>query len=281
MPHSHRPSALRSVQAGFTLVELVIVIAITGIVAAVGGILITGTVDGYLDQTRRAELVDTADRALRRMSREIRPALPNSLRTCAGDSCIEFLPTVAGARYRVGPGPAPVGGDPARRLRFNQADDSFNSTGPLGLADGSYSGLRVSVYNTGQAGNDAWQSGQSMSAPGVTLAADPNVAGETRVTLNNAHQFPLASPRQRFHLVDAPVAFACQGRELRRFSDYAPGDDFTNGDSAVLASNVEDCRFDYIPGTSTRAGLLSLKLVLEDEGEQVRLLHQVHVDNAP
>ena len=41
---------------------------------------------------RRAELTDAADVALRRMTREIRQALPNSLRVSG--NCIEFIATI-------------------------------------------------------------------------------------------------------------------------------------------------------------------------------------------
>ena len=53
--------------AGFTLVEAIIVIVITGILAAIVAVFIRAPVDGYFDSVRRAELTDTADVALRRL----------------------------------------------------------------------------------------------------------------------------------------------------------------------------------------------------------------------
>ena len=266
---------------GFTLVELIIVIVITGIVAVVGAVIIQGGVGGYVDQERRASLVADADRAMRRMSREIRLALPNSIRVnqCAGNPCVEFLATVAGGRYREGPGPAPVGGDPNRRLRFNQPDNQFNSTGPIGLADGSYP-YYLSVYNTGQSGNDAW-AGQSMTqGRGVTLADDVAVPGETRVTLANAHQFPLSSPLQRFYLVEDAVAFVCETGRINRYR-YDRDQAFNANAGNTLVNRVESCEFQYDAGSSTRAGLLTLTLVIQEEGERVRLQHQIQVSNTP
>ena len=49
---------------------------------------------------RRAALTDTADTAVRRMARDIRKALPNSIRQTS-DQCVEFIPTKTGGRYRV------------------------------------------------------------------------------------------------------------------------------------------------------------------------------------
>ena len=49
----------------------------------------------------------------------------------------------------------------------------------------------------------------------------------------------------------------------------------------MLARNVTACAFTYAPGTSQRAGLVTATLTLSKAGELVRLLHQVHVENAP
>jgi MSHA biogenesis protein MshO len=106
-----------------TLIELIVVITITAIIATVLGVIVVRPIQSYQAQVRRAELVDAAEMALRRMGREIRLALPNSVRvrdslgnvdnvTCnaAGAICsLEILRTVDGARYRVDPGTVPGG----------------------------------------------------------------------------------------------------------------------------------------------------------------------------
>jgi MSHA biogenesis protein MshO len=48
-----------------------------------------------------------------------------------------------------------------------------------------------------------------------------------------------------------------------------------------MAKNVSACNFSYQPGTSQRAGLVTLRLQITEDGESVTLLHQIHVDNAP
>ena len=63
-----------------TLIELIVVITITGIIAVVLGQFIVRPIQGYQDQVRRAELVDAAEMALRRTALDIRQALPNSVR---------------------------------------------------------------------------------------------------------------------------------------------------------------------------------------------------------
>lgn len=59
---------------GVTLIEMVIVISITAIIAGAVAVFIARPVEGYADATRRAELTDIADTALRRMTRDLRTA---------------------------------------------------------------------------------------------------------------------------------------------------------------------------------------------------------------
>ena len=78
-------------ETGFTLIELIVVIVISGVLALVTSQLIQRPVEMYQDQSSRARLVDRADTALVRISRELRDALPNSVRITCGGRCLEFL----------------------------------------------------------------------------------------------------------------------------------------------------------------------------------------------
>ena len=91
-----------SIQRGFTLTEAMVVIVITGIIVAVVAVFIPAPVKGYFDTTRRAQLSDVADTAVRRVTRDLRLALPNSIRVTSsgGVSYLEFLLTRSGGRYR-------------------------------------------------------------------------------------------------------------------------------------------------------------------------------------
>ncbi len=116
---SRRPT-LRT-QAAFTLVEMVIVITIIGVMSGMVAIFVLQPIQGFEAQSRRADLVDIAESALRRMQRDVRRALPNSVRlTCDGalPPCpggetrwaVELIRTKVGGRYRQSPGLGPAAG---------------------------------------------------------------------------------------------------------------------------------------------------------------------------
>src|SRR2546427_4793105 len=58
-------------ERGVTLIEMVIVISITAIIAGAVSVFISRPVEGYADAARRAEMSDIADTALRRMTRDL------------------------------------------------------------------------------------------------------------------------------------------------------------------------------------------------------------------
>lgn len=263
--------------AGFTLVEMIIVIAITAIVGSMVAVFLRAPLESYVAQDRRARLADTADTALRRMGRDIRLALPNSVRVttdAGGVVYLEFLATRSGGRYR-----AAGGGD---ILDFTAADSSFDVLGP---AIAMQAGDRIAVYNLGIPGADAWA--------GETLAGYTGAAGNVSNIAFAAKQFPLASPGNRFQVVDGPVSYVCNptAGTLTRYWGYAPTaaqpTSFAAATpQALLANRVSapagsPCSFDYQPGVTERGGLVSITLALSQSGETVNLYATTQVSNQP
>src|SRR5262245_25337027 len=112
---------------GVTLVELVVVLTLLGVIAAVAAIALRDPIRAYVDTNRRAQLTDIADTALRRMARDIRLALPNSVRvTGAGPMHMELLLTRTGGRYR-----AQGDGGTAKALDLTAPDTCFDTLGPV------------------------------------------------------------------------------------------------------------------------------------------------------
>lgn len=264
---------------GFTLLEAVMVIVITGILGAVVAVFIRAPVEGYVDSVRRAELTDAADTALRRIARDVRTALPNSLRTTspASSSCFEFLPAVGGGRYRAALSSTGTGDI----LDFSIADTTFdvlanaNLPPTPGFAAATYHAV---IYNLGIPGADAYNlTDKNRAQISGASTADP-------ITLTGANQFPFESPGKRFHVIpDFSVAYSCSGANLIRSTQAISSTPLAACPAAgtVLVSNVSSCSFSYTPAVSTRNGLLTITLVLTQSGESVQLYQEVHVNNVP
>jgi MSHA biogenesis protein MshO len=312
--HGFRPTAHGARRhTGMTLIELIVVITISGIISSMLVYFIVGSMQSYEAQVRRAELVDAAEMALRRMARDIRQALPNSVRVDATGRVIEMLNTVDGARYRDGPGN--IGhnhGPTAFRLRIPGTDgDGFNIVGffpnitvPCAAACAQY---RLSIYNQGVTGADAYADASLLAGRYVitnplmtafTIAKDGGGFNDEDQVLPagaSSFNFRYASPNQRVFIVDTPVTYACDtaNKTITRYSSYAiaaaqptnpaaaPLSAATN--IALLSTPVTACTFTYSPGTNQRAGLVTLDITVSDttSGDVVRLLYQAHVDNSP
>jgi MSHA biogenesis protein MshO len=285
----------RTGSCGFTLVELVITIALSTIVVGFMAIFISGPVESYTDQSRRAALVDLAENSLRRIARDIHRALPNSVRLNLSGSVValELLTTVDGARYRDRPPP----GNPSKRLQFSAPDDAFNSIGQFPNITRPFSSNShyLSIYNVGVPGANAYELSNVITPPGTQIDIDADAApGEDNVRLSPAFKFSFASPGQRMFLVDGPATYLCDSAAgtLMRYSGYAIASNQNDrnsdaellaagADATLVANRVSSCDMTYAPGTSQRAGLVSIALAVTDTGETVSLLHQVHVDNVP
>lgn len=281
---------------GFSLVELIVVIVITGIIASVVGLFITGPIQAFLDQSRRAELVDAAQQTQTRMGRDLRGALPNSVRISG--NALELLLAVDGDRYRVEtPGGA---GD---RLDFAAVDDTFNTLAPLSPptplpAVGTPYRVNgaLAIYPLQQTGANPYVAADGVMTPSGALDITPVLLGaqtEYRVSLTSApgapgaHRFPFDSPTRRLFLVQGPVTYLCSPPQLLRYEGYAvtavqavpPG-----GTATVIAGNVQSCAFQYDPGTAQRNAVVSVAVAMANPAqpdERIRLIQQIQIGNAP
>jgi MSHA biogenesis protein MshO len=267
-----RPGAL-----GVTLIEMVIVISITAIIAGGVAVFISRPFEGYIDAARRAELTDIADIALRRITRDIRTALPNSIRVTespggSGIYYLEYLQTSGGGRYR-----AEVdSGGAGNILNFGAADASFEVIGTMPAFAG---GESIVIYNLAASGTVA------NAYSGDNRGAYSSSAGAT-INLSPAKQFPFPSPGKRFQVVQYPVTYACNPStgELRRYWGYAiaaaQATPPATTNNALLANTIDFCRFTYTT-SGARGGAVGLELRVQRSGESVRLFQQAHVNNAP
>jgi MSHA biogenesis protein MshO len=278
---------------GFTLVELVITIAVSSVVVSFMAMFIVTPMTIYTSQTRRAALVDAADGALRFIGRDLRAALPNSVRVSASGSvaALELLATADGARYQDS-GPL---SNPALALDLTAADGAFATTVPftqvaLPWTSNAYF---LSIYNVGVPGADAYQMANVITPAGTTITISAGAtANQNLVTLSPAFRFAFGSPSQRVFLVSGPVTYLCDtgAATLTRYSGYtiasaqpasAAALNAAGANAALVANNVAGCQFVLSAGSAQRNGLATLTLQISQSGESVQLLHQVEVVNAP
>lgn len=287
-------------QRGFTLVEAIIVMVVTGAIAAVVALFIVSPIEGYMDTAARAELSDVADTALRRIARDIRLALPNSVRTKVGTDgnvYLELLLTKTGVRYLAEEND-PIDGRP---LRFSAAacpgaDCQFDVIGamPTGVQTIA-AGDQVVVFNLGPdySPADAYNCAVPCNRATVT-----NVAGG-RITINNnpfATQEPrMRSPSNRFQVITTPVTYVCANGQMIRYWGYTiqaaqPIDravaplSSVGTKSALLATNVATCNFTSNVLATRNGAMVELQITMgapTSRSGAIQLVHQVLVDNTP
>lgn len=271
---------------GFTLVELVMVIMITGIIAGSIAVFFKPAIDSYFDTRRRADLADLADTAVRRMAQDIRRAVPNSINPLSA-TCFRLVPTSAGGRYRmasdtVNDTPAPLPCTPGTTcsapLDPSQATTMFDVLSPLASVPIVGDWVVINNQNAGDvyAGTNRSQ---------ITDVATPRASdGVHRITIDS-RQFSSGYDGGRFVVVadaEQTVTYTCSGGVLyRKVAAFGAADCAAGG--ATVATDVAGCTFVHDPnqGATQQGGFVWLRLDLSRAGESAALVHGVHVDNVP
>jgi len=281
-------AAILRPQRGFTLVEAIIVMVITGIIAGSMVLFMNLPVQNFVDSAARADMADEADTAMRRIARDLHQALPNSIRTDIANT-IEFIPSTAGGRYLsvedadTTPGDLPL-------VFTSGGGNTFTVIGNLpsssnAIVASNSNPQYVVVYNLGAgyasdayAGTDRAQvTGVNTSNNQITMASNPfAVEGPS-----------YASPTQRFDIVIQPVMYVCANGTLTRYWGYgfnAAEQIPSTGSHAVLASNVVSCEFDATSLAYTHVGLININIRLRTPNSSdpdIQLFNQIHIDNTP
>lgn len=278
MPSSRQ----RAANAGFTLLELVTVLVLLGI-ALVGVSTLLGNMSGiYLQSAEREKLLGESRFVLERLNRELRDAVPNSLRVnnTAGWSCLEFVPFTAVARYRN----IVLAPDTSSTMDVVSMESDFNPAAGQWLL--VFPQQDVEIYAT---------SAQKVQLHASPLSNDGDSNSFTyRLQLAQAFGFGAASPARRLYLLDAPVSYCALGNEIRRYQGYAlqsnqpvPGSGLSNG--ALMARNLVNNLntqplFVLAPPALTRNSLVQIQLEMaaaQDAGTVLSYSHLVQVSNVP
>jgi MSHA biogenesis protein MshO len=296
---------------------MVVSIVLLGIVSITIGAFMLPAINAHRDVERRAALVDATESALRRMSRDIRLALPNSVRIVPVGSgfAIEMIPTIDGGKY-CATGVANCTGT-SQLLDFTASDADFDLIGCFRNA--AFTGASFPSTAFRLVIGDS--TGLVYSASGSPAVVTPSGANITLSTVNGGgsgsgtcgtssgtntshrhhlfiagggHQFSTTSARQRVFVVQTPVTYICNpsagANTMVRYAGYAiQSSQPTNAAAAPLstapsigrvAGNVSSCSVTTTTADVQSRSVLTLTLALTSSGESVQLLSQVQLDNS-
>ncbi|WP_348729918.1 prepilin-type N-terminal cleavage/methylation domain-containing protein [Rheinheimera texasensis] len=272
---------------GFTLVELITVLVLLGI-SVVGLSTLLGNMSGiYLQSAQREQLLGQSRFVLERLNRELRDAVPNSLRVSNSNSwsCLEFVPFSAVVRYRT------IALQPDTQTTMDVV--SLEPNFALAVSAGQW----LLVYPTSPA--DIYAA-SAQPAQKVQLRNTPqpddgdNNSATRRLQFSQAFGFGTASPASRAYLLNSPVSFCALGNEIRRYEGYGlqssqplPGSGLSNG--ALMARQISNDLatrpvFELAPDALTRNSLVQIQLELtseQDSGTVLSYSHLVQVSNVP
>lgn len=267
-------------EKGFTLVELVTVIIVLGVLAAgVSGFLRFGSLV-FVEANSRDQLISSARFAVERLNREIRSAVPNSIRTqnSADESikCIEFMPFVASASYLDIPvAPEPV----SNQISVVAFDDSNFGTN-----------LSAVVYATSP--SDVY-SGTSNHIIGLANSPINKVGNIWGVTLSSSTRFASESPTSRVYFVGQATSYCIDASgEMRRFNGYSTdvaGIPTPYSSGVLMAENIlfqdengADIDFFTVSNaTLQRNSQVIIFLQFGSNEERVSFNNEVQVPNVP
>jgi len=284
---------------GFTLVELVMVIVITGIIAGSLVVFLKPAIDSYFDTRRRADLTDMADTALRRMSQDIRSAVPNSVRSIS-PTCFQLVPTIAGGRYRMAsdtvydtpPLPCTPSATCSAPVDVTQATTKFDVLSPLDpYIPAANDWIVINNQNT----DDVYDAPTTTNRAQISVLPTIPRSTDGRHRITASKQFPSGYDGGRFVVVpeaEKTVIYSCENNILYRkvTTSFALADTTACAaatDGAVVAIDVvcgvDHTYFVYNPneGATQQSGFVWMRLELSRDGESVALAHGVHVDNVP
>ncbi|MDH3640891.1 MAG: type II secretion system GspH family protein [Gammaproteobacteria bacterium] len=253
---------------GFTLVELITVMMILGILSLGTVKFIGDSSQGFASTISRSELATDARFVVERLARDVRDALPNSVRVSGG--CLEFVPVVGASSYTT--------------LPVTSAAISFLSVpvDPLPLPAGARAAVfpDLNVYALGS---------PATVSPTVALSA-PDAGNEVTVTMAAAHRFGSESPSNRYFLVTDPVSYCVDNARVWRYSGYGfvaaqPGPGGLPAampGRALVTQNVTTLApFTLADATLSRNAVVGIDLEFTRGGDAVRIEHMVQIRNVP
>lgn len=272
----------QSIHKGFTLIEMVVVIVVLGIVGIGMSNFVGLGAEIYTDAVGREQVLSQTRFAMERLTREIREALPNSVRVTMGTgpsvnvNCVEFVPILASSTYVN----VPVAPEAASRNLVLVQHGITNLTAN-----------KMVVYPL--TSNDIYGTDATASPTGNIFSFTNTLAAGTAAVdfeLTNIVTFDADSPTQRYYLVNNALSYCIDTStgQLRRYANYWPP---TTGQQApptgvtgvLMAENMtgDTTPFKYDTATLVSNAVIKFTFKVIRAGEQIDFHHEVHLINVP
>jgi len=271
--------------SGFTLMELIIVIIILGVMSVgITGFIKLST-QTYVNVTERDELLANARFAVERLNREIRNAVPNSVRETSNSTtkCLEFVPIIASTIYTDIPVAPESTDDTITVIPFQLVDGTdYSCTGSCGDT--------VMVYPLSS--SDIYQSYSDTSGKAFNIKeySDPAVVNTpATVELAEAVVFTEDSPTNRAYVFNSSVSFCLNGDTLKRYEGYDLNATqlqpplLVNGANSLMAEDLDftSSSFTVFQASLQRNAVVQIKLNFTRDGEEVVFDNAIHISNIP
>lgn len=251
---------------GFTLIELVMVILLLGVMVTFSSQFIGIGTQIYGDASRREQLMSDARFAMERLNRELRDAVPGSVRVedvggalVERGSCLRFWPIATASRY--------LGSALSNGL-------SIVTPSVLPKKDEDLA-IVYPLVSTGFLNQGCLQGSCTARVTGV----GSDVSGALPLTLSNG--FAKDSPGRRVYFASRQVRYCVQGAVLTRAS-AAIGTDISASPTALMAEHIRPAAYYfYRDPAAFSPSEVGLRLVFEQRGESVSFNHKLEVLNVP
>lgn len=276
-------------QHGFTLIELIVVIAILGIVSISMSGIVRNAMDAVITVSERETLVREGSFLVERFNRELSASVPNSARISgnAAVHCIEFVPLKWSANYLS----LPLSGQSDNTAHLTELSDiqggSFTpSTSDYGIV---YPTRATQVYDASLGHRKEVQS-CSDDGDGDCATLDDS---DKVVQVEFDDGFAQESPSKRMYFAQQSISYCMRNQQIYRHTDSINVNQtlYTSGGSLMAqnlvnqlgasASTGEQNPFRSLGASFSRNASTQALFIFGRDEERISFMQEVQVPNVP